>query len=80
VTRVRSREVDFTVRDGLSGIERLDAWFDGMWILMRYDAKNARIWYDTRDACIVPGSVGVLRIEVRDRVGNVGVWEEKVGF
>ena len=80
VTRVRSREVDFTVRDGLSGIERIDAWFDGMWILMRYDAKNARIWYDTRDACIVPGSVGVLRIEVRDRVGNVGVWEEKVGF
>ena len=72
------REIDFTVRDALSGISRIDAWFDGAWILMRYDAKNARIWYDARDGCIPAGAEGTLRVEVRDRVGHVGAWEGRV--
>ncbi len=78
VTRLRMREIDFTVRDALSGISRIDAWFDGAWILMRYDAKNARIWYDARDGCIPAGAEGTLRVEVRDRVGHVGAWEGRV--
>ena len=49
-----------------------DATVDGKWILMEYDAKNARLahWFDDR---IQPGTYD-FELRVRDDRGNVGTF------
>jgi hypothetical protein len=66
-----------TVSDNLSGIESFKATLNGEWLLMNYDPKYNKIWTET-------GSTtdkllkGTLKVEVKDRAGNISVLEKEL--
>ncbi|MBC8109427.1 MAG: M23 family metallopeptidase [Verrucomicrobia bacterium] len=62
-----------TITDELSGIASYWASINGVWLLMNYDAKNAKVWSERLDKT-KPLS-GKFRLEVKDKVGNLTVLE-----
>ena len=73
-------ELRFSVADDLSGIETWEGRLDGAWILMRWDPKRERIWYDLSDQKHEEGIDQELVIQARDQVGNQVVWRGTVRF
>lgn len=69
-------EFRFTISDNLAGIARWDAYVDGVWVLCEFDPKTATLTYHF-DENITPES-GCFRLEVTDKVGNVGVFETDI--
>lgn len=65
--------MSFQVKDNLSGIATYDAYVDGQWVLMQYDAKYAKLKYYF-DEYVGTGS-HELRLVVTDGVGNEKVYE-----
>ena len=59
------------ISDDLSGIDQFRVFVGGVWTLMQYDYKRALIWSDKLDATTLfePGTE--VRLQVRDRTGNV---------
>lgn len=62
------------ISDDLSDIGSWKASVNGEWVLMNYDFKRDLIWSEKRDTSVVYG--GILRLEVKDEVGNTTVLEE----
>ena len=73
-------ELRFSVADNLSGIQTWEGRLDGAWILMRWDPKRERIWYDLSDQKHEEGIDQELVIQARDEVGNQVVWSGVVRF
>jgi len=66
--RVAANQISFMCADNLSGISKYNAYLDGKWLLMEYDAKNNRMICRLDDS-LVPGN-HVLKIVVSDQVNN----------
>lgn len=70
----RAASLAFQISDNVEG-QTLEyrGTIDGMWVLFEYDAKNRRLEHLFEDT-LAPGE-HQLRLEVKDAMGNVGVFE-----
>ncbi|RMG80689.1 MAG: hypothetical protein D6707_06015 [Bacteroidetes bacterium] len=64
------KTIEFTISDGLSGIESYRAEVDGKWILMEYEYKKNRLTHYLSDGVITPGN-HEIKVTVTDKAGNV---------
>ncbi|MDE0870723.1 MAG: M23 family metallopeptidase [Flavobacteriales bacterium] len=81
VLRMGSRsELRFNTSDALSGIKKIQGQLDGEWILIRWDPKRERIWYELGDERHAKGARSALYISVEDAVGNETTWSGWVQF
>jgi murein DD-endopeptidase MepM/ murein hydrolase activator NlpD len=65
------------VGDDLSGIEEYDAWLNGVWVPMYYDAKTRRLLMETKYWQTLSAAKQLLKIRVEDDKQNVStkIWE-----
>ena len=73
-------ELRFSVSDDLSGLEEVDGYIDGNWVLFRWDPKRERIWYELSDEKHRSGAELRVEITAKDVVGNVMEWAGVVAF
>lgn len=75
---IQSNKKNITARisDGMSGIDKFNAYVNGEWVLMNYDYKRNYIWSDKLADSL--DFEGVLKLEVTDRAGNVAVVEREI--
>lgn len=59
------------ISDDLAGIDKFRAFVNGEWVLMQYDYKRALIWSDGLDPAVLFEAGAELKIQVRDRAGNI---------
>jgi len=67
-------EISFQIRDNMSGIDTINGYSNGNWILLDYDYKTRKIVHKFSDGKVVSGRNDVV-IKVKDSVGNEGVYE-----
>jgi len=65
----KQRSLDFKVTDDLSGIKKYQATLDGKWILLKYDPKKNRMYYEIDKH--FPAGNHKFEIKVWDSRGNV---------
>lgn len=70
------KNFSFRVADNLSGIESVNAWIDGQWVLTDFDAKRADVTYTFDSSRLIRGDHN-FRIEVIDGCGNVAEYSSK---
>jgi hypothetical protein len=70
------REIKFKISDKLSGIENYNAYVNGEWICMEYDAKNALLTFDFHKE-LPKGKLDFLLI-VEDARGNTAQYQKKL--
>lgn len=68
------KSINFTISDNLSGIQSINGYVDGKWVLFEYDPKNRHIWHTFDD---LPAGSHELRLEVTDWKDNTGVYTAK---
>lgn len=78
---IRAIKVDrssarFKIRDDLSGIATFDAFLNGEWILMHYDAKTATIWAEKYNKS--QALTGDFELVVTDNAGNKSSFKKKI--
>ena len=73
-------ELRFNLEDVGVGIDSFTAELDGEWILMRWDPKRERIWYDLGDRRHSTGTKQRLIIQAKDQSNNLSRWEGWVQF
>jgi hypothetical protein len=73
-------ELRFNLEDSGVGIDDFSAELDGEWILMRWDPKRERIWYDLGDGRHAKGKRQCLIIEAKDESNNRSRWKGWVQF
>jgi hypothetical protein len=78
---IRAIKVDrssarFKIRDDLSGVASFDAFLNGEWLLMHYDAKTATIWAEKYDK--TKSLTGDFELVVTDRAGNKNSFRKKI--
>ena len=73
-------ELRFNLADDLAGIQSWEAYLDGAWMLLRWDPKRERIWYELADGRHAMNRTQSLEIRVRDEVGNEAIWSGTVRF
>ena len=64
----------FKIGDKQTGIKSYNGYIDGEWILLEYDYKKDSLTYSFDDKKLT-GNQHVLKIVVKDGVGNVGVYK-----
>lgn len=64
-----SEHIKLKVSDGLSGIETINAWINGEWVLMEFDYKKAVAFHRWDDRSGTPGEKQ-FKIKVTDERGN----------
>lgn len=63
----KTKTLDFYVEDHESGIHQYDAWFNGSWILLKWDPKENHMF------CVIDLSErnkNSLKVRITDQVGN----------
>jgi hypothetical protein len=73
-------ELRFNLEDAGVGVDDFTAMLDGEWILMRWDPKRERIWYDLGDGRHCTGQQQRLIIEAKDESNNRSQWTGWVQF
>ncbi len=68
----------FKITDDMTGIETYDIYLDGVWVLGKYDAKNALLYYEI-DEKMKKGTNNV-KVVVTDGVGNSKTLNTKVVY
>lgn len=67
-------EIQFTIKDNLSGIQSFDAYIDNRWILMEYEHKQNKIYYKVEmKGDYTPFKKGqnhTFKLVVTDKAGN----------
>lgn len=61
------KQIAFTIGDNLSGIKSYNGYIDGKWVIMEYEAKKARIFYNIDN---LPKGKHEIKVIVEDGVGN----------
>ncbi len=69
------QKLKFRVIDELAGIYTYNAYIDNRWILLTYDAKSDIMMYKIDDVRIESGKDHELRLEVRDKKGNLATFK-----
>ncbi len=76
ILRADKKGISARISDGMSGIEKFNAYVNGEWVLMNYDYKRSYLWseklIDSTDF------QGTLELQVSDRAGNVAVLETDI--
>jgi murein DD-endopeptidase MepM/ murein hydrolase activator NlpD len=69
-----SGQLRFEVTDNFSGVDRYNAWVDGTWVIMEYEAKQDLMFIDVNE---LPKKDAPqhLRLEIVDMAGNVATFE-----
>ena len=81
ILRLSGREeLRFSVSDDLSGLDEINGYIDGDWVLFRWDPKRERIWYELSDEKHPSGAEVLVEIQATDRSGNVLEWAGVVAF
>ena len=73
-------ELRFNLSDEGVGISRFEAALDGEWLLLRWDPKRERIWYELEDRRHEANEKHQLSIVAFDEVGNRAEWLGWVKF
>jgi hypothetical protein len=60
--------VKFKVSDNLTGVNTIDLFIDGKWVLTEYDAKNSLVWHKFEPS--LEQGLHELVFEVTDRMNN----------
>ena len=68
------QKLKFKVIDELAGIYTYNAYIDNQWILLNYDAKSDIMVYTIDDSRHERGNNHELRLEVRDKKGNLATF------
>jgi len=68
------KELRFTIRDELSGINRYEGYIDNHWALFEFDPKNELLSYSFDPEYITPDSEHELELYVSDEKGNVNLF------
>lgn len=76
VIQASKKGISARISDDMSGIDRFDAYVNGAWVLMNYDYKRSYIWSDKLVDSL--DFEGTLRLEVKDRAGNIAVVENEI--
>jgi len=66
----------FKIRDNLSGIATYEAYINGDWLLMKYDAKTATIWSEKLDKS--KALSGDFELIVTDNAGNKSTFTRRI--
>lgn len=74
---IAGQQFTFRVLDDLSGINSYNAFIDGAWVLLKYDAKNDAMIYTIDRERLSSGKDHDLQIEVRDNKGNLAKYEAR---
>ena len=72
------KSLRFKISDDMTGIETYDIYLDGVWVLGKYDAKNALLYYEF-DEYMKKGTNNV-KVVVTDGVGNSKTLTAKVVY
>lgn len=73
-------ELRFNLSDAGVGIANFGASLDGEWILMQWDPKRERVWYELGDGRHLKGAKQRLIVTAMDEAGNPCSWEGWVQF
>ena len=68
---LKQSQLQIRVRDDLSGLEEYDAWVNGEWVPIYYDAKTDRLLLKTKYWPLTQDSKQVLKLRVVDDKKNV---------
>jgi len=73
---VTSQMARFKIKDELSGIEKIEAFVNGKWLLMGYDSKTSSIWSRTEK----PDDTlkGNFELVITDKAGNKSRYSKKI--
>lgn len=71
-----ARSLKFKIKDDFSGIAEYNGYFNGEWVLFRYDAKNSLLYY-RHDKHLPKGNID-LKLVVKDAKGNKSVYERTI--
>lgn len=74
-----ARSMDFKISDNLAGIKHFEGRIDGQWILMEFDAKNARLVHEIKPGKIPPGKRKFV-LRVTDERNNVAEYTADLIF
>jgi hypothetical protein len=66
----------FKIKDNLSGINSIEAYINGQWVLMHHDAKSSSIWSEKLDKN-VPFK-GTFELIITDNAGNKSIYTKKI--
>ena len=61
--------ISFTIKDNQSGIASYNGYVDDSWVLMEYDTKKKRLWYEFDSERLERGKHS-LKVVITDKVGN----------
>lgn len=73
---INSQAARFKIKDELSGIDKIEAYVDGKWILMAYDSKSNTIW----SRLLKPEDTlrGNFELIITDNAGNKSRFSKKI--
>lgn len=63
------KNISFTIKDQQSGIATYNGYIDGQWVLMEFDKKKKRLWYEFDSTRLERGKHS-LKVVITDNVGN----------
>ena len=72
------KSLRFKITDDMTGVETYDIYLDGVWVLGKYDAKNALLYYEFDEK--MQAGVNNVKVVVTDGVGNKKTLETKVKY
>ena len=75
----RNGKVVFSLADKGAGLDGYKCYIDGRFVLFEYSSKNKRLVCDLKKEKISRGT-HILKVEARDGVGNLTVYEKKIKY
>lgn len=73
---VNSQNARFKIKDELSGVDKIEAYVNGKWILLAYDSKSNTIW--TRTLKAEDNLKGNFELIITDNAGNKSRYSKKI--
>lgn len=74
--RVNSSSLSFRIWDSLSGINSIETYVNGEWVLMNYDYKRQIIWSEKLEKG--KPFKGPVEVRVKDQAGNEKIYSTKI--
>ena len=73
---VNSQNARFKIKDDLSGVDKIEAYVNGKWLLMAYDSKSNAIWSHTLKR--EDNLKGDFELIITDNAGNKSKYKRKI--
>ena len=72
---VNNQNARFRIKDDLSGIDKIEAFVNGKWLLMAYDSKSGTIWSRPLKESDLKGNFELI---ITDKAGNKSRYSKKI--